>query len=179
MEWVREEAQRFGMQPRVTSGFRSFSTQTELWNRCVRGESRRAVKHPGCSQHEWGYAFDMVLDNPPAIMGEGIPRVPGAIARLALCAFIPQLCQMGTSTPRTVGREWIKAAVELTGLRSDGFHNQVFQGQLWNDAATAWGGLNCKVCHPRPPIAQGVGGFFQRAGLLQSLGRIFGGGRFA
>lgn len=53
-------AGRAGVQPRVTSTFRSHAEQARLYRRFLAGQQRYPVAPPGSSAHEYGYAFDMI-----------------------------------------------------------------------------------------------------------------------
>lgn len=56
-------ANRAGVQPRVTSTFRTLAKQQQLYAIWKAGGSPYPVATPGTSSHEFGYAFDMVVDN--------------------------------------------------------------------------------------------------------------------
>lgn len=56
-------AGRARVAPRVTSTLRTYSQQQRLYRSFVRGETRYPVAPPGTSAHEYGYAFDMVVDS--------------------------------------------------------------------------------------------------------------------
>ncbi len=60
-QYLLQEASRAGLQPRITSAFRSYSQQTRLYRRFLRGQSRFPALPPGSSAHEYGEAFDMVV----------------------------------------------------------------------------------------------------------------------
>jgi D-alanyl-D-alanine carboxypeptidase-like protein len=51
-----------GLHPRVTSGFRSYTEQSQLW--MTRKGNKNPVAAPGTSQHEFGLAYDLVADDP-------------------------------------------------------------------------------------------------------------------
>jgi LAS superfamily LD-carboxypeptidase LdcB len=53
-------ANEWGVQPRITSTVRSFAEQTRLYRRMLQGNQSYGVNPPGCSAHEYGWAFDMV-----------------------------------------------------------------------------------------------------------------------
>lgn len=48
--------------PRVTSAFRSYATQKALYEAYLAGKSKYPAAPPGRSAHEFGLAFDMVVD---------------------------------------------------------------------------------------------------------------------
>jgi LAS superfamily LD-carboxypeptidase LdcB len=58
--WFYQVAQHYGLQPRVTSVFRSWEKQRMLRERWERGESQLYAARPGESKHQYGLAFDMV-----------------------------------------------------------------------------------------------------------------------
>jgi len=49
-----------GLQPRVTSTYRSHAQQKALYDRFLRGQQDFPVARPGTSAHEYGWAFDMI-----------------------------------------------------------------------------------------------------------------------
>ena len=51
-----------GLQPRVTSTRRSHAEQQRLYRRYLAGLSQFPAAPPGRSAHEFGYAFDMVVE---------------------------------------------------------------------------------------------------------------------
>jgi hypothetical protein len=59
---------RAGIQARITSTRRSRREQTFLYNRFLAGQNPYPVAPPGTSAHEFGYAFDMMLQEDPASM---------------------------------------------------------------------------------------------------------------
>ena len=65
---VRQRAQltldwaaRFGIRPIVTSGYRSWHKQNELYQRFLAGKSRFPANPPGQSAHNFRLAWDSVL----------------------------------------------------------------------------------------------------------------------
>jgi len=60
-ELVLSWANKFGVRPLVTSGFRSFSEQAALHERFLRGDSQFPANRPGDSAHNFGLAWDAVL----------------------------------------------------------------------------------------------------------------------
>lgn len=56
-------AQSAGVRPRVTSARRSYAKQAALYQAYIAGRSRYPAAPPGTSAHEYGLAFDMVVDN--------------------------------------------------------------------------------------------------------------------
>lgn len=61
--WLYACAEYNRLSPRVTSTYRSLSDQQRLRSRYEMGESRYPAAKPGCSQHNYGLAFDMVSQN--------------------------------------------------------------------------------------------------------------------
>ena len=57
-------AVRYGLQPRVTSVFRSISEQRILYERYKSGASKYPAAAPGRSLHNYGHAFDLVVSSP-------------------------------------------------------------------------------------------------------------------
>src|SRR5258708_14460241 len=50
-----------GLQPRITSTFRSHAEQKRLYGRFLAGQQGYPVAPPGKRAHEYGLAFDMVF----------------------------------------------------------------------------------------------------------------------
>lgn len=65
--WLYQVAQLNGLQPRITSVFRSFEQQAMLRQRWERGESELYAAKPGESYHNYGRAFDMVTRDNDAL----------------------------------------------------------------------------------------------------------------
>jgi hypothetical protein len=57
-----------GLQPRITSTYRSVGEQTRLYRRFLAGQNPYPVAPPGHSAHEAGYAFDMMIMDAPGQM---------------------------------------------------------------------------------------------------------------
>ena len=57
-------ADHYGIPYTITSTRRSMSEQRRLYERRQRGQHPLPVARPGCSQHNYGYAFDMVVRDP-------------------------------------------------------------------------------------------------------------------
>ncbi len=57
-------AQRWGINPIVTSAYRSWHSQNELYQRYLRGESSFPANPPGDSAHQFSFAWDSVLPAP-------------------------------------------------------------------------------------------------------------------
>lgn len=56
-------ANRAGVRPTVTSSLRSTAQQQRLYDEFLQGKSQYPVAKPGTSAHEFGYAFDLAVDN--------------------------------------------------------------------------------------------------------------------
>lgn len=59
--WIVALAVAQGWDVAVTSGFRSMAEQERLYNRWRAGLQLLHAARPGCSQHNFGYAVDMVI----------------------------------------------------------------------------------------------------------------------
>lgn len=55
-------ALKAGVKPRVTSVVRSYALQKSLYEAFLQGRARFPAAPPGTSAHEYGYAFDLVVD---------------------------------------------------------------------------------------------------------------------
>lgn len=66
-EYLYQVALMNGLQPRVTSVFRSRARQAVLYDRYLRGLTDYPVAPPGQSKHQYGLAFDMVTANNAAL----------------------------------------------------------------------------------------------------------------
>jgi len=60
-EWAFSIANYYGIDPTVTSTYRSWEEQTKLRARYERGESKFPANRPGDSAHNYGWAFDTVV----------------------------------------------------------------------------------------------------------------------
>jgi|SRR6267142_124760 len=60
-----------GLQPRITSTFRSHAEQKRLYSRFLAGQQGFPVAPPGSSPHEYGWAFDMVVSPMDALADVG------------------------------------------------------------------------------------------------------------
>lgn len=64
--WARallEVAGHYRIPYRITSLRRSIAEQSRLYRRYLAGQHPLPVAPPGCSQHNYGLAFDMVVEN--------------------------------------------------------------------------------------------------------------------
>lgn len=51
-----------GVRPQITSTLRTHSEQARLYKRFLAGNSKYPAAAPGTSAHEYGYAFDMIVN---------------------------------------------------------------------------------------------------------------------
>lgn len=65
--WIYGVALDNGLQPRVTSTYRSISRQARLYNEYRAGRRELPAAPPGRSLHNFGLAFDMVAINLPGL----------------------------------------------------------------------------------------------------------------
>lgn len=65
--WLYTVAEYNRLRPRITSGYRSVSEQARLYSEYRAGRRAYPAAAPGCSQHNYGLAFDMVSDNNPGL----------------------------------------------------------------------------------------------------------------
>jgi len=63
-ELALQWAQKFGIRPLVTSGFRSWNEQLELRRKFEAGLSRFPANLPGDSAHNFGWAWDSTIHDP-------------------------------------------------------------------------------------------------------------------
>ncbi len=59
-------ALEYRLQPRITSVFRSFAEQRLLYDRYLRGDAPFVAAAPGYSLHNYGLAFDLVVNSAEA-----------------------------------------------------------------------------------------------------------------
>jgi hypothetical protein len=62
--WFVDYMAYLGLNPRVTSTYRSAAVQEVLYERYLRGQTEFPVAPPGRSWHQYRRAFDMVADDP-------------------------------------------------------------------------------------------------------------------
>jgi len=70
-------ARYYGIDPQVTSVYRSWEEQTKLRARWERGESAFPANRPGDSAHNYGWAFDSVVRDSEQPMWDAIRRYVG------------------------------------------------------------------------------------------------------
>lgn len=63
LEWLHQVAAEYGLNPRVTSLYRSPADQARLYRAFLEGRSPYPAAPPGRSTHERGRAMDMVADH--------------------------------------------------------------------------------------------------------------------
>jgi len=66
-EHIHAVAAYYGLEPKITSGYRSMQEQRRLYMRRQRGENPYPVALPGRSFHNYGLAIDMVTKNNAAL----------------------------------------------------------------------------------------------------------------
>ena len=62
-EHIFAVANYYGLEPRITSAYRSISEQRRLYQRWLRGQNPYPAAAPGRSFHNYGLAIDMVTKN--------------------------------------------------------------------------------------------------------------------
>ena len=65
------EARQAGLNPQITSTRRTYAEQKALWDKFQRGESQYPASPPGVGSHEFGWAFDMVVQPMDALADLG------------------------------------------------------------------------------------------------------------
>ena len=159
METLLAEGRKAGLNPVLTSGFRDLGSQRALLQRCERGEGVRGfpVKDPLCSQHVWGYAFDMEATRPPIVMGERIP-LPGSsgsltIAKEVFCSFFPDVlvCDQPISTRDQSNGQFalglIAKGIGLLWSKTDSIHFYTFPRSAWDSHMRQTFNTSCATCH--------------------------------
>lgn len=101
-------ASQAGMSPRVTSTRRSTAEQARLYRRYLAGQSQYPVAPPGTSAHEFGYAFDMIVN---------------------YAEYLPQLGQLWQSW----GGVWGGAFNDPIHFEFPGFPKQAPHPKFWDD----------------------------------------------
>ena len=76
-EYAHEIANYYGIDPTVTSTFRSWESQTLLRGRFERGESKYPANRPGDSAHNYGWAWDSVVPDHQQDLWDQIRRYVG------------------------------------------------------------------------------------------------------
>lgn len=177
--WVRCKAEqllecgrRFGLAPTLTSAYRTSGEQIAKWNNCILTGARFPVKHPGCSQHEYGLAFDAVANAP---RGPGSPVSPGMLVNFVLCKILPDnpLCAgIGPPPPRQAELQALGAEIGLVTSGGRSVHFATFPASVFDSHMQSNFGVNCQTCRPLPPL-DFTNRFFERP-LPGRLGNIFG-----
>lgn len=135
MDWIIEKGRAFGLDPEVTSGWRTIGVQRGLFQDCLDGTATHRVKHPGCSQHEFGFAFDMLPRRRFPRIG---PRTGGGF---------------------DIDQSFLQEAGRVTGLTGSGIHFAVFPAAVWDPHMTRTFGVDCSTCTPRKTVGSGVNPF--------------------
>lgn len=60
-EWAMAIANYYNVDPTITSTYRTWENQQNLYDRYLRGESSFPANRPGDSAHNYGWAFDSVV----------------------------------------------------------------------------------------------------------------------
>lgn len=168
--WVKKQmkdlkrwASDVGLNPEITSAWRSTTEQADRYRLCRQGGGARGfpVKESPCSQHEWGFAFDMVARAEPDISGQRLPTsIPGVgvvLARDLLCGlFGGEACSSAVSQGDQVfNQRLLRARAVNQGLYSssaDSVHFAAFPTAEWNSHMRSVWGLSCNLCrHPSGP----------------------------
>jgi len=76
-QWAVDIARYYGIDPTITSTFRSWEEQTILRQRYERGESLFPANRPGDSAHNYGWAWDSVVPEPDQGLWDAIRRYVG------------------------------------------------------------------------------------------------------
>jgi len=147
-------AQQAGWEPQITSTVRDRGRQQELWEDCQFGRAPFPVKQPGCSQHEFGYAFDMKVARGAFVADQ---PVPGRLATLA--------CSLLGICGDPAQRERLPAAQALLQIRGrqlglstsqgDPVHFSVFPSSVWDPHMRSEFGIGCRTCLPRDDLDLG------------------------
>jgi len=175
MDLIKKAGDQLGFAPEVTSTFRDRSKQVDLWNKCARGQVSRPVKFPGCSQHEFGFAFDMVASKGARIADQPIPgRLEMAICGLlGICPQNPTQRDIPSAqfTLQVMGRR-----MGLTSPASDPIHFSVFPASVWDPHMRSEFNLECRTCVNTLPVSAIPFIFGDVQGTL--LGQLSGPGQF-
>lgn len=157
--WVKARAKylidwgtRNLIDPYVTSARRTFDEQKDLWDMCQAKVGRRGfpVKDPGCSQHLYGFAFDMQAQ----VKRIEAPQVQGPF-HLA-CYLYPDLwfcpgagdplpANVQTNAQRLLCEE--ARRVGMICSATDAVHFQTFETKPWNAHMRRYFGASCETCH--------------------------------
>ncbi len=160
MDIMVREARDNGWAPIVTSTVRDTGTQQRLWDRCQRGQGPFPVKEPGCSQHEWGMAFDLVATRGAAVRMEPVPGRLSTAACLLL-GICPERDD-GLDLPAAQALLQIRGRqLGLSTSRSDPIHFSVFPSGVWDPHMRSEFGLGCGTCFPDREFLSGASLGFQ------------------
>lgn len=174
---MKRQADRAGFAPVIRSTYRDRGTQTNLWNRCQRREASFPVKEPGCSQHEFGYAFDMVATG-GAFVADA--PVPGRVSQI-LCGVFGICGDQVERSDQPAAQFALQLMARKIGLStsaSDKIHFSIFPSSVWDPHMRSTFGLGCRTCVPdRIPLSGADLGFdeFVVPGLGRKKPRSFSG----
>jgi len=147
MDFMMKTGRQFGFAPIITSTVRDRGKQQDEWNKCQRGASRFPVKEPGCSQHEYGYAFDMQVTKGAFVADQ---PVPGKISALA-CAVLGICPEGGERLDLPSGQFAVQLQGRKLGLsnsQSDPIHFSIFPSATWDPHMRSEFGIGCRTCRP-------------------------------
>jgi len=147
MEELRSALECQGIFGVVTSAYRSTADQRTKFQRCnfSPGDTKFPVKSPGCSQHEYGLAFDMVVGS----VTQNI--MPGRLSaiRAVLCRARPGLpfcTQPETRSPQGIAGDTARS-LGLAWSNSDPVHFAAFPAGVFDSHMRARG-FECRTCQP-------------------------------
>ncbi len=149
MNELKEMAADLDLQ--ISSTFRFREAQQKLWDSCRNEGFERGfpVAQPGCSQHEWGFAFDGEVLNPL-----NAPRVimPIGALRDLFCYVVPDglgwICHERTTFEQGFGQGLVGRMAHSIGLEwdtTDSVHFATFPRDAWASHFRA-AGFECPTC---------------------------------
>ncbi len=162
VKWGLRELLRKGLEadiaPVVTSTFRSFETQETEFAKCQtarRGQRGFPVKASFCSQHSYGFAFDMQAQLGLPLI-ENKVTTPGGLAATWICTWLPQatVCQafgqpVTVRTPVPVAQDHLMdlgAQLDFRVSDSDPIHFGTFPAAVWDPHMRSTFGIDCSTC---------------------------------
>jgi len=103
-EYAHAIAEYYGIDPTITSTFRSWEEQEKLRSKWERGESRFPANIPGDSAHGYGWAWDSVVPASEQALWNAIRRYVGfeVLENDIIHAQVPNWRQYRTSLHQTV-----------------------------------------------------------------------------
>jgi len=159
MEQLLELGREVGLDPQITSAFRDLGKQRDEFRTCLTAQGARGfpVKDPLCSQHVWGYAFDMTAGATPERLGDPLP-LPGSrgvlsISRHLLCQLFgePEMCDPGVDTREAGSNQFLLGelarSIGLLWSATDSVHFFTFPRSQWDQHMTRTFQTSCETCH--------------------------------